>query len=499
MDVSVELLPEILVHDRDIVLGVQTILDHAQHHVPLRIGRDLIDSIVLSDCHVHSLPKTKPPASTDQRPGSPHSLEDLPSPRLLSARTGTGGEMGESAAVVGSAFRRFWAGAAISSFGSAVTGAAMPVLVVRVLDATPSQVGIVSAAQLVPYAVLGLVAGVYADRWRRKPILVWASVGRALSLGAIPALWLTGTLRIWTLVIALLSFGACSVFGFAATQSLLPRLVPRTELVTANARLDQTDAAATTLGPAIGGALVGLLGAPVAVAADALSYVVEAAFSAGIRVEEPRPRARRRNLSAEIRDGLRWTYHHRVLGPLAVSTHVWFLANGAAMPLLSLLALRSLSLNAYAFGTLLAVLGITGLVGASIAPWCGRRFRPGRVIIAARSVYPFTWLLVAVAPAAGAGVAVLFVALALQGLAAGTENSNEMGLWQALTPDELLGRVNATRRSINRTTAALGALIAGLRAGHMGNRFALCCAVLVFVLAAVTAAFSPLREEVSGS
>jgi hypothetical protein len=154
-----------------------------------------------------------------------------------------------------SSFARYWTAAAISSFGSAVTAVAMPVLVVQLLGATPFEVGVVNAAQFVPYALVGLIVGVYTDRRRRKPVLVWASVGRALSLGAIPILWLTGVLQIWMLVIALLLFGASSVFGFAPTQSLLPRLVPQARLVSANARLDQTDAAAQTLGPAIGGGL----------------------------------------------------------------------------------------------------------------------------------------------------------------------------------------------------------------------------------------------------
>ncbi len=172
-----------------------------------------------------------------------------------------------------SPFARYWTAAAISSFGSAVTAVAMPVLVVQLLGATPFEVGVVNAAQFMPYALLGLIAGVYTDRWRRKPILVWASVGRALSLGAIPILWMIEVLQIWILVVMLLLFGAFSVFGFAATQSLLPRLVPRARLVPANARLDQTDAAAQTLGPALGGGLVGLLGAPVAIAVDAISYL----------------------------------------------------------------------------------------------------------------------------------------------------------------------------------------------------------------------------------
>jgi MFS family permease len=397
-----------------------------------------------------------------------------------------------------SSFARYWTAAAISSFGSAVTAVAMPVLVVQLLRATPFQVGVVNAAQFVPYALVGLIAGVYTDRWRRKPVLVWASVGRALSLVAIPILWMIGVLHIWILIIALLLFGAFSVFGFAATQSLLPRLVPRARLVPANARLDQTDAAAQTLGPAIGGGLVGLLGAPVAITVDAISYLVDAALNASIRVDEPRPDTGTRNLRGEIRDGLRWTYRHRTLGPLAASTHIWFLANGAAMTVLSLLALRSLGFTAYTFGLLLAVFGITSLIGASIAPRIGARVGSGRVIILARVAYPIVWLLVAVAPPNAVGDAFLFVGLSLQGLAAGLENSNEMGYWQALTPDEILGRVNATRRSANRTMAALGALVAGLVVGLIGDRPTLIAVIIVFAAAALTAALSPLREAPSG-
>nr|WP_029104852.1 MFS transporter [Mycobacterium sp. 360MFTsu5.1] len=394
-----------------------------------------------------------------------------------------------------SAFIRYWTAATISSFGSAVTGVAMPVLVVQLLGATPFEVGVVNAAQFVPYAVFGFVAGAYTDRWRRKPTLVWSSVGRALSLGAVPVLWLIGHLQIWLLAIALLAFGAFSVFGFAATQSLLPRLVPRTQLVAANARLDQSDSAAQTLGPAIGGGLVGMCGAPVAIVIDAVSYLVDAALNASIRVREPRAGSRTRDLRQEINDGLRWTYRHRTLGPLAVSTHIWFFANGAAVTVLSLLALRTLGLTAYVFGTLLAVFGITSLIGASLAPAFGARFGSGRVIISARVAYPMAWLLITLAPATGRGEVLLFIALGLLGLAAGIENPNEMGYWQALTPDELLGRINATRRSVNQSMAALGALIAGLGVGLIGERHTLVMATIGFATAALAVALSPLRQS----
>lgn len=392
-----------------------------------------------------------------------------------------------------SSFRRFLTAAVISSAGSSVTAVAMPILVVQLLDATPFEVGVVNAAQFIPYAVLGLIAGVYVDRWRRKPILVWSSIGRAVTLGAVPLLWLAGLLHIWVLIIVLLLFGSFSVFGFAATQSLLPRLVPRSRLVQANARLDQADAAATTLGPSIGGGLVGLLGAPLVIAVDAISYLFDAALNSSIDVDEPRHSAYSRNLIGEVRDGLRFTYRHRTLNPLAVSTHVWFLANGAALTVLSLFALRSLGFSAYAYGLLLTVFGAASLLGASIAHTLGKRIGSGRAVILARAIYPLAWILVASATDTAAGHALLFAALALQGLAAGAENANEMGYWQALTPDELLGRVNAVRRSVNRTMAAVGAVIAGLLIGMIGERPTLIGVIVIFTIAVAIVAFSPLR------
>lgn len=398
-----------------------------------------------------------------------------------------------------SSFVRYWTAATISSFGTAVTTVAMPVLVVQLLHSAPFEFGVVRAAQFVPYAILGLLAGVYTDRWRRKPILVWASIGRALSLGAIPILWLMGALQIWMLVTALLLFGAFSVFGFAATQSLLPRLVSKQRLLSANARLDQSDAAAQTLGPALGGGLVGLLGAPVAIAVDAVSYIIDAVLNASIRVREPRPDARAGNLGAEIREGLRWTYRHDVLGPLTVSTHIWFIANGAAMTVLSLLALRALGFTALVYGLLLTVFGVASLVGASITPRITSRLGPGRTIIATRIAYPIAWILVAVAPSAVSGGVLLFFALAIQGIAMGAENSPEQVLWQTLTPDELLGRSNATRRSGNRTLAAIGALAGGLFAGLVGDRLTLVGVILVFAIAALTALLSPLRQTLDAT
>jgi len=397
------------------------------------------------------------------------------------------------------AFPRYWTAATISSFGTALTAVALPVLVVDVLRASPVQLGVVNAAQFVPYAVLGLFAGVLVDRWRRRPVLVWASAGRAICLGVVPALWLLGVLRIWQVVVLLLFFGAFSVFGFAATQSLLPQIVPRPKVLAANAALDQSDAAAQTAGPALGGLLTGLLGAPVAIAVDAASYLLDAVLIGTLRVTEPaRAAPGRRHLRREIAEGVRWTYRHPVLGPLAASTHVWFLANAAATTVLTLVALRGLGLSAVGFGVGLAVAGVAALIGATVAPRAGRRLGQGRVVTLGRAAYPVAWTVTALLPtgsgtSTAATIAALYLALAVHGFAGGLENANEMSYRQLVTPDRLLGRTNGTMRSANRTMGAIGALAGGALAAVAGTRVALFAAVGVFAAAFLVAAISPVR------
>ena len=397
-------------------------------------------------------------------------------------------------------FTRYFSAVAIGAFGTALTTVAMPVLVVDVLGASAFEVGIVNAAQFVPYAVLGLLAGVYVDRWRRKPVLVWASLGRAVALALIPVCWITGVLHLWVLVVLLLLFGAFSVFGFAATQSLLPQIVARRSLRTANARLDQAEAAAQTAGPGLGGLLVGIVGAPLAIAVDAVTYVVDAVLIAGLRVEERRSRgATPRSVRREMVEGLKWTYGHRVLRHLAWSTHVWFFANAAALTVLAVFTLRTLGFGAFVYGLLFTAAGVAALAGATVAARAGARFGSGATITAGRAIYPVAWTLVALAPAGdtpradAAAIALVTGAMVLQGFAGGVENANEMSLRQAVTPGSLLGRTSATMRSANRTMAAVGALAGGTAATLLGERWTLGIIVCVFAAAFVIASASPLR------
>lgn len=402
------------------------------------------------------------------------------------------------------AFLRFWTAETVSGFGTYVTTVALQVLVVLTLEGTAADVGLVSAARWVPYVVLGLVVGALVDRRRRLPVLVATDLGRGLLLGAIPLLWWLGGLSLPVLMVVMVAFGTLALLNDAASQSFVPRLVPRSALLEANARLDQSDAVAQTSGPAIGGALVGLLGAPLAVLVDAASYVVSGLLTATIRVTEALPPTTRPlHLRREIGEGLRWVYGHRVLAPFALLTHGWFVCHSAVQTAYVAYALLGLGLSPFQLGLTLAAAGVGGLAGslASIRVGTGRGV--GRTVIAAWVVTALGWAVIALAPDPGTGsavptVAVLAAGQLVHGLAMGVENANSLGYRQAVTPDALQGRMNTTMRSINRAMVVVGAPLGGLLADAVGYRPVLLAGVVGFLLAALALALSPYRHARHG-
>lgn len=394
------------------------------------------------------------------------------------------------------AFVRYWTASTTGSFGTAVSTVAIQVLVVQVLVATPAEVGFVNAARVLPYAFLGLFAGVLVDRVRRKPLLVWSNAAQAVALLAIPALWLADVLSLLVVAVVLFVVGALSVVEIAARQSFLPRLVPKRALLSANARIDQGDTVAMTSGPALGGGLVAVIGAPLTILVDALTCALGAVMNSRVRVEEP-PLPRRPSTPAQVLGdigvGVRYIYRHRTIAPHAVSTHIWFIGNAMALTAFAPFALREMDLGAVAYGVVLAFTGVGGLIGALVAVRAGIRLGAGGATLLGFALAPVAWGVSALAPPTAAGLVILGAAQLLAGFGMGVSNSNSLGYRQAVTPDELQGRMNATIRSANRTCAVVGALAGGLVGQLLGLRPALWVAVAVFVIAAVVVVGSPLR------
>ncbi len=330
------------------------------------------------------------------------------------------GRQGEPGRVTGSRdFVRFWVADGVSNLGTFVSTLALQLLLIDTLHADQRAIGLVRSAQWLPYLLFGLLAGVVVDRVRRRPLLVVADLVSAALLGAVGLLALTGRLSVPLLAGLVFLSGSASMFFVAAHQSYLPALVPLRLLPTASARLEQTWTAAQSVGPLVGGVLVRLLSAPVAVLVDAMTYAVSAVLLATIRTREPAPERPVGPTSArpgaaaavgrvvdDLREGARWVYRHEMLAPYAVALHLWFFFNAVVTTVFVYFAATELGLDAVSIGIALAATGLTGVVGAGLAPRLGERFGLGRVVTASEWLSPAAYALLLLARAGPDGTAV---------------------------------------------------------------------------------------------
>lgn len=378
---------------------------------------------------------------------------------------------------------------------------AFQILIVTVLAATPFEIGVLSALGVVPYLFLGLIVGALMDRWNRQRTLIVTSAGRAVVLGAVPVLLLLDALSFWTLAVVILTLGILTLFADSAAQPLLPNLVPRRLLVMANARLGQSETVAGTLGPALGGALLNLIGAPILFLFEAVINAVSAVLQSRIEVDETKPHRRSlgHHLGTDIVEGLRYTYRHRTLRPLALSVHIWFLGNSIVVTVFGVFVLRELGLAPWAYGVALAAGGVGGFLGALVAPAAGVKLGAGRAILLGRALAVVPWLALAVAPISSStslGTLLLLVAAAqfVYGLSMGIEDANDMGYRQAIAPDSIQGRMNSTIRTANRVVFFFGAFAAGALATLVGYPATIGVATILFAVAASVVVCSPLRS-----
>jgi MFS family permease len=401
-----------------------------------------------------------------------------------------------------SEFRRFLWGEAVSGLGSAITSLALQTLVLVTMAGGAAQVGWLNSARWLPYLLLGLVVGALVDRARRRPVMVVTDLARAGLLGLIPLAWAVDALTFPLLLVVVLLFGTASLVNDAASMSFVPRLVPSHELQRAHARLDGASAVAQTAGPAMAGALIRVLGAPLSVLVDALTYLFSAVMVASLRgVAEPAAtqpaQVGARGLALEVRDGARWVYGGSGLRRLAVSTHVWFAGQAVLLVLVVPYGYLRLDLTPLQLGLVFAVAGLGALLGAWMSTAVGLRLGSGGAIICSHSVSALGVLIMlgaASAPTGWAGAALLAAGQLCHGWAMGTSNSHEMSFRQALTPDELQARTNTTLRSLNRAVIVVVSPVAGLLADQVGFRLVLAAAAAIFGASALMLALSSFRR-----
>jgi MFS family permease len=393
-------------------------------------------------------------------------------------------------------FQRFWTAQSISLFGSQVTALALPLCAIVLLSATPVQMGVLAAAQTVPYLLVGLPAGAWIDRRRRLPMMIACDVLRAVLLTAVPVAAVTGVLRIELLYLIAFAVGSLTTLFEIAHLAVLPELIAADDLVEGNAKLETTRSLALTAGPSIGGVLVQLLSAPVAILADVLSFVASALLIRSIRDDERRaPLRPRQHLLREIADGLSITMRAPELRTIAFTNTVFNFGASASYAVIVLFAARDLGLDAAAIGLTLSLGAPAVVLGAMLTPRLTARFGEGRTMIAAILVGAVGQFIVPFAAGptlVAAGI--LALGRAVYSFCVPTYNVPGLSLIQAVTPPTIRGRVMATIRLFSRGAGPLGALVGGVVGEFFGLRAALALGGIFVGLAVVVLLTSPIRD-----
>ena len=368
-------------------------------------------------------------------------------------------------------FLKLWAGDVVSVFGSQVTALALPLTAALALDATPAQMGLLGALAYAPAVLVGLVAGVWIDRLRRRPLMVAADLGRTVVLGLVPLAALLDLLRIELLYAVAFLAGALGVLFDTARGAYVPTLVERSELVEANAKLSVTGSAALIAGPGLGGLLIQLLTAPVAVAADALSFLVSALCLGAIRTDEPAPAGGRASpsLAAEVLAGLRLLLRDPILRAFTLAAATLDVGWNALMAVYLLYLTRELGQPATTVGLIFGAGSAGALLAGLVADRLARRLGLGPTLVGSQAGIGLGGLLIVLAIAASAWAVPLLVAAELVQSFAGTVHAvNRGALRQAIVPNHLRGRVGAGGSVVGRGVATAGLLLGGQLGERLG-------------------------------
>jgi MFS family permease len=391
-------------------------------------------------------------------------------------------------------FLLLWGGQTISDMGSAVTTLALPLLAVTVLKASTFQVSLIIFLTYLAYLLITLPAGVLVDQVRKHGLMMWCDIARVVLVGSVPIVAILWHVTLWQIYLVALFGGALSVFFDVAYQSYVPALVQGEQLVDANGKLGTTNSFAGLLGPSIGGALVGLIGAAKAVAIDAASFAISALSLALIRTPEPKPERRAEHVTfrAAMHEGLSFVVKHPILRRIVACTSTANLFGSSFQAIEIVYLVRVLHAKPVIVGVLFSLGAIGGIIGGLTAGWFATKFGSARIIWA--SILIPAPLLVLIPLATPGWGTLLFAAgnvvLSFSGL---LYNSAQVSYRQRICPPELLGRMNASVRWIVWGTLPLGSLLGGALGTWIGIRPTLWIGVVGSALAGLFVFFSPLR------
>jgi len=393
-------------------------------------------------------------------------------------------------------FLRLWGGETTSQLGAQLGNLAIPVLAVSVLHATEFEVGVLGAAGTAAFLIVGLPAGALVDRMFKRRVMLRADLVRAFAMAAIPLLWFLGVLEMWQLIVLATIVGIARVFFDVAYQSYIPVLVDRTQISDANSKLETTSQLAGIGGPALGGALLTIIQAPLIMIATAVTYVVSFVMLTTIRdTEEPASKDNRRPLWVEIREGMAFVWNHPLLRRLMLYTGSNNLFTSFALTLMPILVLRELGLSPAVLGIAIGAGSVGGLLGAASSSRLTKWIGEGSIIVWSAIGCGLAGLLfAAITVVPEPAVIPVFIAAEFSmSFMVLVYNIGQVSFRQRICPTPLLGRMNASIRFVVWGVMPIAGLAAGIAASIVGVVPVVWVGMIGALLVTAIVIFSPLR------
>lgn len=370
-------------------------------------------------------------------------------------------------------YRRIFASVVITHFGAQITILALPLTAVTVLNASPTQMGFLMAFEIAPFVLLSLPAGVWLDRVRKLPVYVIGEVVFALTLATVPIAAWTGVLNMTWLYVVGFVLGSVHVVAGSAAQIVLTQIVSRDRLVEAHSKNALAVSGSEIAGPGLAGALIKVLGAPFAIAFDAVLILGAVFLLKGIRVEETIDKTKRLDFYAQLKEGMRFVANTKLLWTMALFVGVWQLFHHMAAVVQILVASRELGMSAQTIGLCYIGMGVGTIVASVYGKRVSDHFGPGPAMVVSFGICGVGWLALAVAPANTFGVLLFAFMLTCFSAGATVMFVNFLSMRQAVTPEFLLGRMTSTMRWLILIGAGPGALIGGYVGEHVSLRASL--------------------------
>jgi MFS family permease len=395
-------------------------------------------------------------------------------------------------------FRNFWLGHTVSSFGVQITTVAIPLIAALTLEASSLEMGILSAVEFLPFLLISLFVGVWVDRKHKRPLMIIADIVRAVVLIGIPISIYLNILSMPILYVIAAVVGINTVIFEIAHASYLPTVVKNEELVEGNSKLEFSSSSATVVGQSIGGALIQVLSAPLSILFNVGTYLLSALYLALIKKKEAPievPEEAEQNMWADIREGTTFVFHHNIIRPILIGTVIFNLFTYVIEPIFILYISRTLALDPIYIGLIFSMSGVGALLGAFIAGPMANRLGLGKTLVSSLFVAGFVSLIIPVAtlmPTLPA-VILIMVMYMIDAAMVIVYNINQRSLRQAVTPQNLQGRMNASIRMFGMGVVPIGAVLGGWLGGIIGTTPTLIVGAIGLMCSSIFIIFSSVR------